>query len=48
MWHAIMYIIVKLVVIVVVIGLSLTTNVVVEHVELVEHLLMIVVIGLVL
>jgi hypothetical protein len=43
-WHAIVYIIVELV-IVVIIGLPPTTNVVVELVELVEHMLTIVVIG---
>lgn len=48
MWHAIVYMIVELVVIVVVIGLRPTINVVVELVELVEHMLMIVVIGSVL
>lgn len=45
MWHAIAYMIVELVVILVVIGLPATINVVVELVELVEHMLMIVMIG---
>ncbi len=44
MWHAIVYMIVELV-IVVVIGLPPTINFVVELVELFEHMLMIVVIS---